>query len=111
MTNYSNGVGPQKLGSGFKIKNQAIPSALKQDPNAAKKTNPAAPLQDMKTQGNYTLENIKGSDFYTGLGDRKKGEAILNQINSGNYDTNAKNSGKLNVYRRAMLNKLKNETN
>tara|TARA_R110000803_G_scaffold170447_1_gene233455 strand:+ start:335 stop:670 length:336 start_codon:yes stop_codon:yes gene_type:complete len=109
MTNYSNSVGLQKLGSGFKMKCQAIPSAFKQDANAAKKTNPAAPLQDMKTQGNYTLENIKGSDFYTGMGDEEKGKEILNMINSGNYDTNDKTSGKLNVYRRAMLNKLKNE--
>ena len=109
MTNYSNSVGLQKLGSGFKMKCQAIPSAFKQDANAAKKTNPAAPLQDMKTQGNYTLENIKGSDFYTGIGDEEKGKEILNMINSGNYDTNDKTSGKLNVYRRAMLNKLKNE--
>tara|TARA_R110002153_G_scaffold43263_3_gene122363 strand:- start:401 stop:736 length:336 start_codon:yes stop_codon:yes gene_type:complete len=109
MTNYSNGVGPQKLGSGFKMKGQAVPSAFKQDADAAKKTNPAAPVQDMKTQGNYTLENIKGSDFYTGMGDEEKGKEILNMINSGSYDTNDKNSGKLNVYRRAMLNKLKNE--
>ena len=109
MTNYSNGVGPRKLGSGFKIKDQVIPSVFKQVADAAKKTNPAAPLQDMKTQGNYTLQNIKGSDFYTGMGDEEKGKEILNMINSGNYDTNDKNSGKLNVYRRAMLNKLKNE--
>jgi len=68
---------------------------------------------DMTTQLNLTLEDLRGSDFYTGLEDPERVQAIIDNvlvpINTGAYSRDMNGVGKFDAYRRAGLKKLKEQ--
>ncbi len=68
---------------------------------------------DMTTQLNLTLEDLRGSDFYTGLEDAERVQAIIDNvlvpINTGAYSRDMNGVGKFDAYRRAGLKKLQEQ--